>query len=50
MLILFLVAVGCLREERRKARRCRMIPVIASGTLGTVWQLLLIKQVLLFKV
>lgn len=27
-----------------------MIPVIASGTLGTVWQLLLIKQVLLFKV
>lgn len=50
VLILFLVAVGCLREERRKARRCRMIPVIASGTLGTVWQLLLIKQVLLFKV
>lgn len=50
LLIFFLVGVGCFREERRKEMRGRMIPVIASGTPVTVWKLLLIKQVLLFKV
>lgn len=48
-LIFFLVAVRCFGEEIIKERRGVMIPVITSGTLETVWQLLLIKQVLLFK-
>lgn len=50
MLVFILVGVGCFRDKRRKEMRGRMIPVTASGTPVTVWKLLLIKQVLLFKV
>lgn len=50
LLIFFSVGVECFREERRKEMRGRMIPVIASGTPAAVWKLLLINQVLLFKV
>lgn len=50
LLIFFLIGGGCFREDRRKEMRGRMIPVIASGTPVTVWQCLLIKPVLLFKV
>lgn len=46
----FLISVGYFREERRKEVRGRMIPVVASGTPVTVWKLLLIKPVLIFKV
>lgn len=47
LLIFFWVGVS---ERKEKKMRGRMSPAIASGTPVTVWELLLIKQVLLFKV